>query len=257
MGEILIYSDFLKTYKTRGYRINHLKKYEKLFPIKSSPALAGIVADLICDGHLQRNPIWRADFTSKSKKELYYFNRRINSLFKIKGSIRNCNSNKFGKTFNLGINCAPIARIFFLIGVPPGQKVLIPFDIPSWIKEDRECFREFCKRAFSCEGGIMNEKTRRVPQIRMSMWKNEEIKEDGLKFMRSISDGMKKYFDIGSTITLPKSQCIRKDNIKTTAIKMFILGPSVVKFYKEIGFDGQKQQSLKAILSSKNILKDQ
>jgi hypothetical protein len=253
MGEILIYSDFLNTYKTRGYRINHLEKYKKLFPIRSNSLLAGIVADLICDGHLQGNPIWRTDFTSKSKGELYYFNRRLHSLFGIRGAIRNCNSNQFGKTFNLGINCSPVSRILFLIGVPPGQKVLIPFDIPLWIKEDKECFREFCKRTFSCEGGIMDEKTRRIPQIRISMWKDERIKEEGLKFMRSISDGMKKYFDIDSTITLPKSRCIRKDNIKTTAIKMFILGSSVIKFYKEIGLDGQKQQSLKAILSSKNI----
>jgi hypothetical protein len=253
MGEILIYSEFLNTYKTRGYRLNHLEIYKKLFPIQSSPLLAGIVADLICDGHLQGNPIWRADFTSKSKKELHYFNRRIYSLFRVKGTIRNCKSNTFGKTFNLGINCSPVARILFLCGVPPGQKVLIPFDIPDWIKENKECFREFCKRAFSCEGGIMHEKNRKTPQIRISMWKNEEILNEGLKFMQSVAYGMKKYFDIDSTITLPKSICIRKDNIKTTAIKMFILGPSVFKFYKEIGFDGQKQQSLKALLSKINL----
>jgi hypothetical protein len=256
VGEILRYSDFLKTYKTRGYRLNHLEKYKKLFPIKSSSLLAGIVADLICDGHLQGNPIWRADFTSKSKKELYCFNRRIYSVFGIKGTIRKCTSNKFGKTFNLGINCSPVARILLLCGVPAGQKVLIPFDIPLWIKEDKEYFREFCRRCFSCEGGIMHEKTRRMPQVRMEMWKNEKIKEEGLKFMRSIVDCMKKYFDINSTISFPKSYCIRKDNIKTTATRMYICGLSVIKFYKEIGFDGQKQQSLKAILSSENIIKD-
>lgn len=253
MGQILIYSDFLNTYKTRGYRINHLKKYEKLFPIKSNPLLAGIVADLICDGHLQGNPIWRADFTSKNKKDLYYFNRRLYSLFKIKGKIRKCTSNTFGKSFNLGVNCSPVARILFLCGVPPGQKVLSSFDIPYWIKEDKECFREFCKRSFTCEGGIMHEKNRKTPQVRISMWKDEKIIEDGIKFMNSLSEGMKKYFDIQTTITLPKSKCIRKDNIKTTAIKMYICGVSVKKFYEEIGFDGSKQQSLKALLSKRNL----
>ena len=243
----------MKTYKTRGYRLNHLAKYKKLFPVKSSPLLAGIIADLICDGHLQGDPIWRADFTSKSKKELYYFNRRIFSLFRVKGSIRRCTSNKFGKTFNLGVNCSPVARILLLCGVPPGQKVLIPFDIPLWIKEDKRCFREFCRRSFSCEGGIMHEKNRKIPQVRMAMWKDERIKHEGLKFMQSLADGMKKYFNINTTITLPRSHCIRKDNVKTTAIRMYIFGDSVIKFYKEIGFDGQKQQSLKALLSKENL----
>jgi hypothetical protein len=44
MGVILRYSQFLETYKTRGYRIAHLKNYKRLFPIKASPQLAGVVA---------------------------------------------------------------------------------------------------------------------------------------------------------------------------------------------------------------------
>ena len=65
MGKILIYSDFLKTYKTRGYRLNHLENYKKYFPIKASPVLAGIVADLICDGHLQGDPNLESRFYFK------------------------------------------------------------------------------------------------------------------------------------------------------------------------------------------------
>jgi len=53
MGIILIYNDFLKTYKTRGYRIKHLDKYKHLFPIQANSKLAGITADLMGDGHLQ------------------------------------------------------------------------------------------------------------------------------------------------------------------------------------------------------------
>ncbi len=56
MGVIIRYKELLNTYKTRGHRIRHLERYKKLFPIKSSPLLAGIVGDLICDGHLQGDP---------------------------------------------------------------------------------------------------------------------------------------------------------------------------------------------------------
>jgi hypothetical protein len=222
----------------------------------SNPSLSGIVADLICDGHLQGDLIWRADFTSKDLKELVRFNKILISLFRISGSVRNCNSNQFEKTFNLGINCAPIARILLLCGVPPGQKVLIPFDIPLWIKKDKECFRTFCKRCFSCEGSTMHEKNRRIPQVRLGMWKNEKIKEEGLKFLGSISEGMKEYFDIDSKITFPKSRCIRKDSIVTTEVRLYIFGNSVFKFCDEIGFEGKKQQSLKALLPKIKVVKD-
>jgi len=250
MGEVLRYSKFLETYKTRSYRLNHLEDYKRFFPVMSSPLLAGVVADLICDGHLQGSPIWRMDFTSRSVSELDNFNERIKRLFNISGKIRKCTSNKFGESFNLGINCSPIARILFLCGVPAGQKVLTKFSLPRWIKEDKECFRAFCQRMFTCEGSIMHEKKRRMPQIRLEMWKSEELLKDGVFFMEEVCSGLKKYFDISTTITLPKSKCVRKDEIVTTKIKIYILGESVIKFYNKIGFCNDKQQSLKALLTS-------
>jgi len=83
MGVILRYKDFLETYKTRGYRLNHLKKYKEFFPIKSSSILAGLVGDLISDGHLQGNPLWRMDFTSKNLEELNSFNERIKNYLEL------------------------------------------------------------------------------------------------------------------------------------------------------------------------------
>lgn len=188
MRVILRYKEFLETYKTRSYRIKHLEKYKDLFPIKANKTLAGIVADLIGDGHLQGDPIWRIDFTSKSIKELRRFEKEIYSIFQIKGTIRECKSNTFGKTYNIGINCSPIARILYLIGVPNGQKVLKKFDIPLWIKNDKECFRRFCQRLFSCEGTLMNEKDRNFPRIRLEMWKSQKI-SDVLYHLKVCPDG--------------------------------------------------------------------
>lgn len=249
MGEVLRYKDFLKTYKTRGHRLNHLKNYKKYFPIKANPVLAGIVADLICDGHLQGGPIWRADFTSKSKEELGAFEKRLNKLFKIKCKIRECKSNKYGKTFNLGINCSPLARIFLLCGVPSGEKVLKDFPVPNWIKRDKNCFREFCRRMFTCEGSIMND-GRKIPQIRLEMWKSEKNFKSGRIFIADVCKLLENYFNIKSTITFPKSKCVRKDKVITKKIKVYIMGQAVLNFYKEVGFDNSKQQTLKALLAN-------
>jgi len=247
MGAILSYNNFLKTYKTRGYRIKHLENYKSLFPIKTSEILAGIVADLICDGNLQGDPKWRIDFTSKSIKELKRFESEINKMFGIKGKIRKCKSNKFGETYNLAINCSPISRILFLIGVPSGQKVLSNFEIPEWIKKDKKLFKRFCQRVFTCEGGIMHELKRKSPQIRLEMWKSEKlINKDN--FLKDISKYLKKYFKIDSTITNRKAYNIRKDGIITRPTKIYLLGESVKTFSKEIGFEGEKQTKLNKLM---------
>jgi hypothetical protein len=59
---------------------------------------------------------------------------------------------------------------------------------------------------------------------------------------------MDKYFSIKSTITFPNSKSVRKDGIITKPIRIYILGESVLKFCDKIGFEGDKQKSLKALI---------
>lgn len=241
MEIILRYNNFLETYKTRGYRLKNLEKFRYLFPIKTDAKIAGIIADIIGDGHLQGDPKWRIDYTSKQISELKRFENEIFSLYGIKGRIRNCTTNKRGKTFNIAINCAPIARIFFLLGTPAGQKVLTPFHLPQWIKNDKECFSRFAQRLFTCEGSVAHEKNRKTPQIRMSMWKEERLVDQGEQFFFEIEEALKNYFQINCSIRKTSLKNIRKDGIITHEIRMYILGDSVKKFSKVVGFEGEKQ----------------
>lgn len=247
MGIIVRYRDLLETYKTRSHRIRHLENYKKFFPLKSSEVLAGIVGDLISDGHLQGDPKWRIDFTSKNIPELNDFERRMNLLFETSGKIRECRTNKFGKTFNLGINCSPIARVLLLSGVPDGQKVLKDFSIPDWIKKDKKCFREFCKRVFSCEGCIMHEPRRKLPQIRLELWKAQGIKNS---LMHELASYLNKHFNIKSTLKVQKSFNKRKDGVITRPIRLYIVGESIKIFFKEVGFEGWKQDRLRDIMGA-------
>ena len=243
----------MNTYKTRSHRIRHLENYKNLFPVKANIVLAGIIADLIGDGNLQADPKWRIDFTSKSKSELRRFEKEILSLFNVKCKIRMCSSNIYGETYNISMNCSPITRILFLCGVVSGQKVLVDFDIPIWIKKDKKCFRRFAQRIFTCEGSILYEKYRRIPQVRLHMWKAEKHLKQGNIFMNNISNLMKEYFDINSTVRTGKAHSTRKDGIITRPTVIYITGESVIKFCKEIGFEGEKQARLRDILVSKKI----
>ena len=143
-----------------------------------------------------------------------------------------------------------MARILYLCGVPAGQKVLTKFDIPNWIKKDKKYIKKFCKRFFTCEGGIAYDGKRKIPQIRANIWKSNNVLKNGLEFVEGIRALMKKYFNIDSTVRLQKPRLNRKDGILTRPIRIYIFGLSVILFFRKIGFDGQKQKDLKAILYS-------
>jgi hypothetical protein len=106
---------------------------------------AGLVADLIGNGHLQGPPKWRMDYCSRDEIELERFKKDISNLFGYEGRIRPNRTNKLGISFNLGINNRVIAKKFFAAGVPAGRKTKQCFLIPEWIKQDKECMREFLK----------------------------------------------------------------------------------------------------------------
>lgn len=89
------FNKVLETYKSKEAGIKALSKYKHWVPINLSPRLAGIIADLIGDGHLQHPPMWRMDYTS-SVEELERLNTEIKELFGISFKIRPCTTNKYG-----------------------------------------------------------------------------------------------------------------------------------------------------------------
>jgi hypothetical protein len=246
MGVILRYNDFLKTYKTRSHRINHLVNYEKWFPVNASETLAGIVGDLVSDGSLQGEDKWRIDFTSKSIDELKRFENEVYYLFKIRGKVRRCTSNKY-KTYNLGINCSPLARVLFLCGVPAGNKVKQDFYIPLWILNNRKYFKRFTQRFFTCEGSVIHDNKKRL-QIRACIWKSEKNLKSGIKFITDISAGLKKFFGIESKISVLKRFLNQKDNTLRLEIRIYLYKPAAIKFCKAVGFEGEKQKKLEKIM---------
>lgn len=234
MKLLLQKEDVLKLFGLNGEKF--IGMYLQWFPVKASPELAGIVADLMCDGHLQGPKKWRIDFTSKDVSELKRFEDIIFKLFDIKGKIRPCNGNKYGKTFNMGINNALLARILYLIGVPAGCKVVSEYLIPSWILQDKECFRTFVRRVFSCEGCVSLEGKNSFVEI--SMYKSENLLDNGISFLNQLKEGMKNYFDIRTMNVFVSGNNVRKDGIKTIGLKLRIKNlQQLLRFRNEIGFE--------------------
>ncbi len=249
--KLLTRNETLNLYKSKYYGNIVIDSHKNWFPIRSSPQLSGVVADLICDGHLQGSNKWRMDYTSKNKKELNRFNNQIYQLFGIKSKIRFNHGNKFGRTFNLGVNNKLLGRIMNQLGVPYGAKVLKEFLIPEWILEDKEYFRNFARRAFTCEGTV--DTSSKNSFVRIEMWKSIELINNSEEFFTQIKRGLKSYFDIESTNVFAGSYQKRKDGTITRGTRLYIKRlDSLIRFYKEIGFeDPLKQNKLKVIINKR------
>ena len=252
MKSILDAEDLFKLYKSRFYATKATNDYSNWFPIFASPQLAGVVADLMGDGHLQGEPKWRLDYTSKRKNELQRFGKEIFGLFGIKGKSRPCNGNKWGTSFNYGVNCKPLARVLHLLGVPTGRKIKKEFLIPKWILGDKGCFRIFVRRLFDCEGCVSVEGSSSF--ISIEMWKSEEFLNNGIEFFKEIKKGLNKHFDICTTNVFLNGVVVNRGNgLKVRGVRLRIKRlKSLVNFYKEIGFDNHvKQNKLKDVLMIK------
>ncbi len=238
---LLKYEDVLNTYKSKEHGKKALLPYLDWFPIKASRELAGVIADLMGDGHLQGSPKLRIDYTSKSTEELRRFEKEIIYLFNIKGKIRKCRTNKYN-TYNIGINNKPLARVLKSIGVPPGSKVLSSFSIPLWILSDKTFFSRFINRLLSCEGCVDTYSK----CIELKMYKSVDLIDDGIEFFNDIKKYLEKHFQIKTTNPfLEGKPNIRKDGIKTKGVRIKIKNKeSLIKFKKYIGFE-DKNKSIK------------
>ena len=242
--------DVLETYKLKAAGIKNLAKYKHWFPIEPCPRIAGIVADLMADGHLQGGRMWRMDYCSASLEELERLNKEINELFGYSGYTRPCVTNRYGKTYLLAINCNQLGRVMSLLGVPRGQKVITKFNVPGWVTNDKECFRMFIQRLFDCEGCV----DLSGPAITLYMWKEKSLLKDGIDFFQTIKDCLLEHFGIITTNVFTTGRHIRKDGKEILGIKIKVKRQAeIVKFAQEIKFDTkEKQKKLELMVNSIN-----
>lgn len=252
---VLIKQKFmLHFYTSINPKTKTIKRMDEIFPIIASPKLAGIVADLMADGHLQKNR-WRFDYTSKDKKELLRFEKALFKIFKTKGKIRPCTTNKHSTTYNYGVNEYLTSKILSLIGVPRGEKVTQGYNVPSWILKDKDCFRKFIQRLFTCDGWVSHSPKYHTTSLAYNQYKLEPLAKEKLTFIKQISEYLKKYFNISTNISLSnytKRGIYRKDKKITTRITLRIKNKDIIKFHHKVGFDeGLKRKRLKKIIEKR------
>lgn len=193
--------------------------------------LVRIVSFLTCDGHLYKD-LSGLLLISKNKIILEEFEkiiiRKLNFIGKYRygmGYYKDC--------YNYQVFNTKICKFLYSIGVPKGDKMLVKFDIPNWIKNNKQFAKEYLKIAFFCEGCKYNRGNKEEIQINLNKW--EELLKDGLNFMNSLKE-LLSLFNIETTKTWITKGNIRKDEKITKTMRFKIKTNSVNRFINEIGW---------------------
>jgi len=246
--------EFLDTYKCKTFGKHTLKKYGHWFPIKSSPTLARIVANLITDGHLQLRISTNGtkDYSylgvfSNDVDELMVFSNNVNSVFGVNGRIRTWGVRKFGFSLACIIINSPLCRVLNICGVPGGNKASQLFDIPKWIKNsDEEVIKAFIRTCFDCDGTIKYDKNMDRWKISFEMVKTETALQGGYLFLSSFKMLLDTFKIKTTNIVKAKNiENIRKDGKITRRLWFDISNKSIVNFCKIIG--SYKKEKIKRI----------
>ncbi|MBU0898618.1 MAG: LAGLIDADG family homing endonuclease, partial [Nanoarchaeota archaeon] len=185
--------------------------------------------------------------SSKDKKTLRDFSNLLENKFKMKGKLEK-RIEGFGESYKLRMFNGPFCRLIKLSGAPAGKKVIVLFDVPKWIRENKESSRNYLRIAFDCEGCVWRDPDG-YPRIRFAMNKSLNLLEDGKKFIQSMKD-MLGEFDIKTTKTWERGG-YSNGIIPTKSLCFSIKTRSIKKFSEQIGFNiERKQKLLKEIVES-------
>ena len=144
MKNIVNKKTFLSTYNYKIFGMRELNKYGYWFPLNPSTELAEVIANLLTDGHLaskklkNRRTFDYISFFSDEDKELKHFQKKIERLFNIKSKRRYWGKRYNSRSRGVIICNSSLERTLMLCGVPLGDKTIIEFNVPKWIKNSNK-----------------------------------------------------------------------------------------------------------------------
>ena len=254
MKPLVTREDFLNTYRQKKSGEKAIAIYHHLFPLYPSHLLAGLVADLLTDGHLQVRRQYKhslhyslINFCSKDDKEISFFDRRLYTLFRVRGKLYShsrvgykCSSKMYF------LSHSTIVRLLNLAGVVSGNKTLAHYEVPSWIMNGSDSIKKsFLRRSFTCEGYIgPKDKKRTSWHIRYWMYKTASLSWSAEEYLNSLKSLLLDFGIRASMVYLDESYVRKSDSLTMYGLSFSICDKaSILKFRNSIGFDLDYKQS--------------
>lgn len=181
MKPIVTYEGFIDKFPNVTNKSKQLA--EELLPLYAFPELAGLVAALMTDGHVDwyannGNPrTKRITLYSSRREECAWFLCLVKKIFRVSGKIEAYTPNHdnwIKQPYKANVFNAVIARILILAGAPAGNKTEKEFLIPEWIMNGNpEIKREFLRTFFTFEAGKPYVKRNKGHAYQMSLFMNK------------------------------------------------------------------------------------
>jgi hypothetical protein len=191
-----------------------------------------LVAFLTSDGHLYKD-LKGFYFSSKDKDFLKILEQIVDGKFGLKGKY--LKGSGFGESYKYLVFNKTISLFLNNSGVPAGDKMLIPFDVPDWIKENKKFSKEYLKIIFYCEGSKYRQ-SKNTETIKINFNKSLKLEKDVIRFLNSLKKMLLK-FGIETTNIWSSKGIIRKKDGVTTRLHAFKIKSSHVnKFINNVGW---------------------
>ncbi len=218
--------------KTAGLEIVNVRISS--FPqnaFKLDKDLVTIIAYLTADGHLYKD-LKGFYFCSKDKKSLKKLSNIIYNKFGLSGKY--VSGTGHGESYKYLVFNKSVTLFLKNKGAPAGNKMFVPFDVPEWIKKNKEFVKEYLKIIFYCEGSKYKQ-SKNTERIKINFNKSKRLLKDGLKFMESLKD-LLSGFEIETTNIWASESNKRKDGEMTNQINFQIKSKSNNTFINKIGW---------------------
>ncbi len=230
--------------------------------IKKIGALARICGFMLGDGHLVHNSI-RLHFSGNNnaleevKKDLAIlgysnYSKIISKV--LKNTI--CGRSFTGTTTSFYLDSRSLSLFLQFLGITKGDKTIIPFTVPEFIKKGTKFVkREFIRALFGCDADKPNYKKMNFEALSLRQNKADFLKKEMMQYYNDISNLLIDFNINSYSIIRDKGEIRGKDNVHVLCFSLIIRpnNENLFKFFSRIGYAYEKYKIDLARLSAEYL----
>jgi len=240
MRPLVTERQFRATYKLQKFADRAISSGRVKFPVYPKPDLAKIASYLTFDGHLTtKGNVFL--FTAGKRNQLSNFSNLVRKELCCEGRTKKVQTNLFGTSYEYRVFNKPVCRVLNIIGVPDGNKIITPFEVPDWIVNNEECSKAYLQAAFDCEGSVWKECHRL--KVRFKIHKAALFEDNALHFINQLRS-MLSVLEVETTQPWSVAGNTRKDGIRTKGYVFSIASDSLQAFRDNVGFKLPEKRKL-------------
>lgn len=230
--------------------------------IEKVGVLARLCGFMLGDGHIVRNNI-RLHF-SGNREALRIVQKDLSTLdYKNYSNIKSVTlRNKIGErefegtSTSFTLDSRTLSLLLQYFGVPAGDKTIVSFKVPPFIKNGTKFVkREFIRALFGCDADKPNFKGMNFAALSLRQNKSDFLKQNILDYYAELSNILSE-FDVDSYVNVwNKGEIRRKDDVSVLTFSLIVRpnNENLFRYFSRIGYVYEKYKKDLACLSAEYL----